>query len=123
MVKDLDVLFSASEAMLPLLLVAVLQYVRLVIFRKIFMLWVLLLRPEIRQCKVEENNAFFIRWFSFFSGEKGKCFPAFYVGYINSRWGLYFYISDYKVCIHLLSIKYVFLISFDLNVLGKMSQI
>lgn len=42
MVKDLDVLFSGSEATLPVLLVAVLQYVRLMIFRKIFMLWVLL---------------------------------------------------------------------------------
>lgn len=34
--KDLDVLFSASEAILPLLLVAVLQYIRLLIFRRYF---------------------------------------------------------------------------------------
>lgn len=41
------------------------------------MLWVLVSKAEIRECREEEKNAFSVRWLSFFLGEKGKMFSCF----------------------------------------------
>ena len=41
------------------------------------MLWVWVSKAEIGECREEEKNAFLVRCFSFFFGEKGKVFVCF----------------------------------------------